>query len=67
MEFEEMQISQIKKKCKKSHYFNTRETRASLVVQWLRIHLPMQRTRLRVLVQEDPTCHGAPKPVSHNY
>ena len=30
--------------------------KASLVVQWLRIHLPMQRTWVRALVQEDPTC-----------
>ena len=40
---------------------------ASLVAQWLRIHLPMQGTRVRALVQEDPTCCGATKPVSHNY
>ena len=39
----------------------------SLVVQWLRIYLPMQGTRVRALVQEDPTCHGASKPVRHNY
>ena len=41
--------------------------RASLVVQWLRICLPMQGTRVRALVWEDPTCHGAAGPVSHNY
>ena len=40
---------------------------ASLVAQWLRICLPMQGTRVRALVQEDPTCHGATKPMSHNY
>ena len=40
---------------------------ASLVVQWLRIHLPMQGTWVRALVQEDPTCHGATKPMRHNY
>ena len=39
----------------------------SLVAQWLRIHLPMQGTRVRSLVQEDPTCRGATKPVRHNY
>ena len=39
----------------------------SLVAQWLRIHLPMQGTRVRALVQEDPTCLGATKPVHHNY
>ena len=41
--------------------------RASLVAQWLRIRLPMQGTRVRALVWEDPTCHGANRPVSHNY
>ena len=38
----------------------------SLVVQWLRIHLPMQGTRARSLVQEGPTRGGAAKPVSHD-
>ena len=38
----------------------------SLVVQWLRIHLPMQGTRVRSLVRGDPTCRGATKPM-HNY
>ena len=41
--------------------------RASLVVQWLGVCLPMQGTRVRALVWEGPTCHGATKPVSHNY
>ena len=41
--------------------------RTSLVVQWLRIHLQMHGTQVRTLVAEDPTCHGATKPVSHNY
>ena len=40
---------------------------ASLVAQWLRICLPMQETRVRALVWEDPTCRGATRPVSHNY
>ena len=39
---------------------------ASLVAQWLRICLLMQGTRVRALVWEDPTCHGAAGPVSHN-
>ena len=39
---------------------------ASLVAQWLRVCLPMQGTQVRALVWEDPTCHGATKPVSHN-
>ena len=40
---------------------------ASLVAQWLRVCLPMQGTRVRALVWEDPTCHGATGPVSHSY
>ena len=40
---------------------------ASLVAHWLRICLPMQGTRVRALVWEDPTCRGATRPVSHNY
>ena len=40
---------------------------ASLVAQWLRICLLMQGTRVQALVREDPTCHGAAGPVSHNY
>ena len=43
------------------------KNRASLVAQWLRICLPMQGTRVRALVWEDPTCRGAAGPVSHNY
>ena len=35
--------------------------------QWLGIRLLMQGTRVRALVQEDPTCRGATKPVHHNY
>ena len=30
----------------------------------VRIHLPMQGTRVRTLVREDPTCRGATKPVA---
>ena len=43
------------------------QLRASLVAQWLRIHLPMQGTRVRALVWEDPTCGRATKLVHHNY
>ena len=39
---------------------------ASLVVQWLRIHLLMQETQVRSLVWEDRTCRGAAKPVLHD-
>ena len=41
--------------------------RASLVAQWLRIHLPMQGTRVQALAQEAPTCHRATKPLRPNY
>ena len=41
--------------------------RTSLVVQWLRICLPMQGTLVRALLREYPTCHGATKPVCHSY
>ena len=41
-------------------------TGTSLVVQWLRMHLPMHRPGVWSL-QENPTCHGATKPVSYNY
>ena len=37
------------------------------VSQWQRIYLPTQGTQVWSLVQEDPTCHGATKPVSRNY
>ena len=39
----------------------------SLVAQWLRIRLPMQGTRVRALVWEDPTCRMTTKPACHNY
>ena len=39
----------------------------SLVVQWLRQRLPGQGTWVQSLVQEDPTCLRAAKPVHHNY
>ena len=38
-----------------------------LVAQWLRVCLPMQGTWVQALVREDPTCHGATKPLCHNY
>ena len=39
----------------------------SLMAQWLRICLPVQRTWVPSLVREDSTCHGATKPMCHNY
>ena len=38
-----------------------------LGAQWLRIRLPAQGTCIRALVREDPTCHGATKPMRHDY
>ena len=52
-----------KKKKKKKE----RKAWASLVAQWLRIRLPMQGTRVRALLREDPTCCRATKPLRHNY
>ena len=37
------------------------------LAQWLRIRLPVQRTRVRALVWEDRTRRGATKPLRHNY
>ena len=48
------------------HEIRRKNYRASLVAQWLRICLLMQETRVRALVWEDPTCHGAAGPVSHS-
>ena len=38
-----------------------------LVVQWLRIWLPVQGTRVQTLVQGDPTYLRATNPMHHNY
>ena len=40
--------------------------RTSLVVQWLRSSLPMQRTRFLPLVQEDSTFHRATTHMHHH-
>ena len=41
--------------------------RTSLVVQWIRIHPPMQETQVRSLVWGDVTCHRTTKSVRHSY
>ena len=38
-----------------------------LVVQWLRIWLPVQGTRVQTLIQGDPTHLRATNPMHHNY
>ena len=48
-------------------FYSLKNNGASPVAQWLRISLPMQGAQVRALVQEDPTCPGATKPVCHNY
>ena len=48
-------------------YVFVRMHQASLVVQWLRIHLAIHGTPFRSLVEEDPTCLGATEPLLHNY
>ena len=48
-------------------WFKNRWKWTSLVAQWLRIRLPVQGTWVRALVQEDPMCRRATKPVCHNY
>ena len=58
----ELNVCEVDESDNKNYFFW-----ASLVVQWLRICLPMQGTRVRALVWEDPTCRGATRPVSHNY
>ena len=47
-------------------YIKKQERPASLVAQWQRIQLPMQETSVQSLIQEEPTCHEATKPVYHN-
>ena len=48
-------------------FYLNKVIKKKLVAQWLRICLPMQGTRVRALVWEDPTCRGATGPMSHNY
>ena len=45
----------------------THQGKTSLVVQWFRISLPIQGTWVWFLVQGDPTCCRATKPMCHNY
>ena len=40
---------------------------ASLMAQWWRICLSIQETWVQSLIQEDPRCSGANKPVHHSY
>ena len=39
----------------------------SLMAQWWRIHLSTEETQVQSLIQEDPTCCRAAKPMHHDY
>ena len=39
----------------------------SLVISWMRIHLPVRSTWVQSLVQKDSTCFRSTKPMHHNY
>ena len=41
--------------------------KTSLMVQWIRIHLPLQGTWVQSLVGEDSACHRRLKPMHHNH
>ena len=60
--FVHLKISYLSSRCWILRVYGT-----SLVAQWLRIRLPVQGTRVWVLLWEDPTCRGGTKPVRHNY
>jgi len=47
--------------------FFTTSTTWKAMTQWLRICLPMQEMQVPSLVQEDPICGGATKPMHHDY
>ena len=53
--------------CAAVHWVKKPRCWTCLVVQWIRIHPPVQETQVRSLVWEDSTCHGATKPVFRNY
>ena len=53
---------------KKVKLHNSKHLGTSLVAQWMRDHLPMQRAQVRSLAQEDSACREATiKPVCHSY
>ena len=60
-------LDEIPRKTRTTETDSRRNRGASLVAQWLRIRLPMQGTRVRALVREDPSCQGATKSVRRNY
>ena len=53
--------------CFRITHYKRQPSEIPLVVQWLRICLPMQGSWVQSLAQKDPTCLRAAEPVSHNY
>jgi len=56
--------------CEKGAFVDVTKLRVwgtSLLVQWLRICFAVQGTGVQSLGREVLTCHGAPKPMCHNY
>ena len=49
------------------HAIESNNWGVSQVMQWLRIRLAIQGILARSLIQEDPTCHRANKPMYHNH
>ena len=47
--------------CVRENNWKRQQGWASVVVQWIEIHLPMQKTWVLSLIQEDPTCLRATK------
>ena len=63
----ELEPKERKESQEETNEINRNGCRACLVAQWLRIPLPMQGTWVQALVPEDPTYHGATKPMHHSY
>ena len=49
------------------HHLHECITRASLVAQWLRVHLPTQETPVPSPIWDNPMRRGAAEPLSHSY
>ena len=48
-------------------YMQKRNLGTFLVIQWLRLRLPMEETQVSSPIQEDLTCRRAGEPVHHSY
>ena len=59
-------VDLISTSAKKFSKWSSAEPGTSLVVQWIRIHLPTWGTWVHYLVREDPVGHGATEPRCHN-